>query len=861
MKVPISWLKDFIDINIPIEELAHRLTLAGLEVEEIRYLGLPLPEGKTEDRSGGHLRPETKTSGIAWASDKIVVGAVLEVMPHPNADRLVLCRLDDGEQEHIVLTGAPNLFPYKGKGKLSQPLKVAYAREGAKIYDGHQPGQVITTLKRTIIRGVESYSMICSEKELGISDEHEGVIILDDDAPIGQPLVEYMGDAVLNISIIPNIARAASIYGVAREVAALTGARLRPPELTVVAEGPSIDGKVSIQITEPELNPRFVLGLIEGIDIRPSPYWVQLRLRLAGMRPIDNIVDATNYAMLELGEPLHAFDYDLLVQRARGHTKQPSNANATPTIITRRAQPGEKLTTLDGVERTLDDFTMLVCDTAGALSIAGVMGGAESEVSTSTRNVLLEGASWNYINIRRTINAQNLPSEAAYRFERGVHPELASQGVLRGLELMRQWAGGKVARGLVDNYALPHADPTVEITTQDVTRWLGVELSLQEITDILERLQFTLEVRGQIVYATSPPHRLDIGQGTIGKADLVEEIARIYGYDKIPETRMADELPPQWENRSLTIEKRIRDLLVDLGLQEIITHRLTSPEREARRLPPEVPTEDVPYFRLTNPISSDRTVLRHSLLSSMLETIERNSRLRERIALFEIGPVYLPSEDSPLPEEANRLLIALTGPRMLAAWQGSDTNPMDFYDLKGILDSLLVGLHLKNIGYKATQHPSYHPGKCACVLLDDTQIGVLGELHPLARKHYELPETPLMIADLNIEAILAAVPTRYEIQSIPSQPPVLEDLAVVVHETLPAERVLEVIRQAGGKTLSDVHLFDVYRGDQIGEGKKSLAYSLTYQDPTRTLTDDEVSKIRARIIRQLEQELGAKLRS
>ena len=321
MKVPLSWLKDYVEINIPVEELLHRLTLAGLEVEEVQYVGYPLPE-----QSG------TKISGLAWDPEKIVVAEVVEVMPHPNADRLVLCRVNDGKQEETAVTGAPNLFEYKGKGPLEEPLKVAYAKEGSVLYDGHKQGWETATLKATKIRGVRSASMVCSEKELGISEEHEGIMILDPDTPFG-PLVEAIGDIVLDIAITPNIARNANILGVAREVAALTGAELRQPEYEVPWEGPSIEGLVNLEITNPELNPRFVLGLIQGITIKPSPMWLQLRLRMAGMRPINNIVDATNYAMLEIGEPLHAFDYDILKERAKGKT---------PTIITRQANPAKR---------------------------------------------------------------------------------------------------------------------------------------------------------------------------------------------------------------------------------------------------------------------------------------------------------------------------------------------------------------------------------------------------------------------------------------------------------------------------------------------------------------------------------------
>ncbi len=847
MKLPLTWIKDYVDISLPIDELAHRLTMAGLEVEEITYVGLPMPGSN----SSSLQQSEMKVSGLSWEADKIVTAAVLEVMPHPNADRLVLCRLDDGQQEHIVLTGAPNLYPYKGQGPLGFPLKVAYAKEGARIYDGHQPGQVLTTLKRAKIRGVDSYSMICSEKELGISDEHEGVILLDADAPVGVPLVEYMGDAVLDIAITPNIARDANVQGVAREIAALTGVPLRQPSYEVGWSGAPIEGQAHIEIGMPELNPRFVLGLIRNVTIGPSPYWVQRRLRLAGMRPISNIVDATNYAMLEIGEPLHAFDYDVLVSRAGGQA---------PTIITRTAQAGETLTTLDGVQRKLDEQTVLVCDSAGALSIAGVMGGAESEVSEATRNVLLEGAAWNMTNIRRTLSAQRMSSEAAYRFSRGVHPAIAERGVRRGLEWMRLWSGGTVDQGLVDSYPLPADDPTVTITSGDVRRWLGLQLTTQEITGLLGRLEFEVEIDGQEVRAKTPDHRLDIGRGVIGVADLMEEIARIYGYDRIPETRLADELPPQRGNPSLEKEERTRDLLVDLGLQEVVTYRMTSREREARRLPPGTAPSDRPYVSVVNPVALDRDVLRQSLLSSVLEIAERNARLRERMALFEIGPVFAVAEEGDLPDEIPMLALVLCGPRSLPTWQGTESGSMDFYDLKGVVAGLLDGLHVPSVRYEPAEHPSFHPGKCARILSGESYLGTMGELHPQVRERYELPDHPILAAELDLPALQALTPLRYEVQGVPTYPPVLEDLAVIVDEATPAEQVEAVLRSAGGKTLAGLRLFDVFSGEQIGAGKKSLAYSLTYQ-ADRTLTDEEVRQIRQRIVRRLETELGAKLRS
>ncbi|MDX1436917.1 MAG: phenylalanine--tRNA ligase subunit beta, partial [Anaerolineales bacterium] len=708
MKVPISWLRDFVDIDLSIEELAHQMTMAGLEVEEIRFVGLPVPDDV------GVARHETKITGVGWDPEKIVVGAIHEVMPHPNADRLVLCRLDDGGREHTVLTGAPNLFDFKGQGTLEAPLKVAFALEGAQIYDGHQPGKELITLKRRKIRGVESYSMACSEKELGISDAHEGIIFLDSDAPIGTPLVEYMGDAVLDVALTPNMARNASIMGIAREVAAITGRPFREPSLEVESEGPPIDGLVSIDIKDPELNPRFVLGLIRDVEIKPSPYWMQLRLRLSDVRPISNIVDATNYAMLEIGEPLHAFDYDALSARVGGKA---------PKIITRRAEAGEKLTTLDDVDRTLDDFTVLVCDEAGALSIGGIIGGAETEVSDATTNVLLEGAAWNFINIRRTSTRHNLQTEASYRFSRGVHPAVAERGVRRGLQIMHQIGGGIVNQGLVDAYPLPPDPVAVEISERDALRWLGLSLTLDEMASMLEKLEFKVSINGNSLQVTAPDHRLDIGEGVVGMADLMEEIARIYGYDNIPETLMADTLPPQRGNPELDKEEHLRDLLSGMGLQEVITYRLTSPEREARRIPADAPKDDLPYVRLVNPISQDRVVMRHSLLASVLEIVERNGRVRDRQALFEIGPVYLASEEGLLPDEPLRLILAITGPRAPETWQNEKLpGRFDYFDLKGVVEELLQSLKLENPQFEEVEHPSFHPRKSARVLVGGVQI-------------------------------------------------------------------------------------------------------------------------------------------
>lgn len=844
MKAPLSWIKEFVEIDLPLPELTHLITMAGMEVEEVKIIGLPLPE-----------KMDAKVIGFDWDRDLIVAASISEVLPHPNADRLTLCKLFDGEREHTVLTGAPNLYDYKGKGPLPRPLKVAYAKQGAQIYDGHAEGQVLTTLKPATIRGVESYSMVCSEKELGISDEHEGILFLEDDAVPGTPLADILGDAVIEINLLPSFARCASILGLAREIAAITGKALTPPRWDEQPPAGKADF-CSIEISNPEMNPRFLAGLIRNVKIGPSPATVQRRLKLYGMRPINNIVDATNYAMIELGEPLHAFDYDKLVQRAAGKPVK---------IITRAARQGEVITTLDGVERKLEPYTTLVCDEAGSLSMAGIMGGLETEVTEETTNVLLEGAVWNMINIRKTAKAHNLNSEASYRMSRGVHPVVVERGERRCLELMRAWSGGEVAPGLVDCYPKPYKDPVVEVSEMDVKRWLGIEIPAAKMAELLGRLEFKTEVKGEVVVATCPDHRLDINEGVVGRADLVEEIARVYGYENIPEARMADVLPQQIGNPVLVKEERVRDLLVSLGLQEAISYRWSTPEREARRLSPDAEKDDKPYVKIANPLAYEKAFLRHSVLSSVLDVVERNARHHERLAFFEIGPIFLQSEDpSGLPDELKRLAVVLAGERSVAGWQPADTSAMDFYDLKGVVQGLLAGLRLPDLSYEAAEHPSFHPGKCARVLVGEKQVGVMGELHPRVKAQYELPATfkaPVLAAEFDLDLLLELVPPLYQTVDVPVFPPVIEDLAFIMEEDVPAVKAEALIRQTGGKLLAGVELFDIYRGAQIGEGKKSLAYKLTYIAPDRTLETAEVAALRKKIIKRMEYELQAKLRS
>jgi phenylalanyl-tRNA synthetase beta chain len=660
---------------------------------------------------------------------------------------------------------------------------------------------------------------------------------------------------VLDISIVPNMARNASVLGIARELAALTGRELKKPTIKFETSGQSVEELVSIEITEPDLNPRFTAGLIRDIEIMPSPYHIQRRLRLAGMRPINNIVDATNYAMLDLGQPLHAFDYDVLV----GWVDNPSaGRDAIPLhekkikIITRAAKDGEKLKTLDGAERELTSANVLVCDEHGSLGLAGVMGGAESEVTDKTRNVLLEGAAWNPMNIRKTAQQHNLPSEASFRFSRGVHPALAEQGVKRGLQFMAEWSGGNIAPGLADEYPLKPKDPTITVSPKDVKRLLGIDLTARQIADLLTRLEFKCTVDKNSVKVKTPPHRIDIGEGVIGLADVLEEVARVYGYDRIPETRMADALPPQIGNPAHEWEERTRDILVSLGLQEVVSYRMTSPERERRLVPHEN------YAMLANPIAPERRVMRRSLLASLLENVEKNARA-ESIEMFEIGPIFEPVKND-VPNEPRRLAMAMTGLRTSTAWDVKDSTCFDFFDMKGRIELLLGGLLLTDVSYTANDSVQFlHPGKAAAVKVNGGIVGVFGDLHPLVREKYDFGESAVIVAEFDLDALRNATPV-YGILPVSEFPPVFEDIAVIVDESVAAEGVESLIRQTGGSTVTHVRLFDVYRGEQIGAGKKSLAYSLTYQSE-KTMTDAEAAAIRNKIVKRLEHEVGAKLRS
>lgn len=873
MKVPLSWLREFVAVDLSPEELSRTLTFGGLEVEGVAYLGIEGAE-------------------LPWDADKILTCNILEVSPHPNADRLVLAEVDyGGEAPHTVVTGAPNLFPYRGQGRLAHPLKAVFAKEGARLYDGHAEGKVITTLKGRPVRGVMSDAMLCSEKELGISDEHEGIIILEDDAPVGVPLRDFMGEVIFEIAITPNYARALSIVGVAREVAALTGAALTLPDPQLQADGAPIAGRAGVTIAEPELCPRFALGLAENVQIGPAPHWMQRRLAAAGMRPISNVVDISNYVMLEWGQPTHAFDAD----RVRDQQ-----------LVVRLAQPGERLVTLDGKERDLTPGTesglerapLMVCDATGVLAVAGVMGGESSEVREGTTRVLLEAAIWEPTQIRKTVRGMKLPSEASRRFERGVDPELPPIALRRCLELMRQYAGATVAAGLVDEYVRPRQPLILELPPREVARILGVQLSAHTIAELLGRLGFRCEVRGRggvgdfatyadepVVRVTVPSFRLDVEN----LADLCEEVARVYGYERIPTTRLADELPRSDASPEVALEQRVRQILVGCGLDELITHSLVDMNLVAAVAPSEAVPER--YLKLANPNTPEKVYMRRSLLPSLGAAATLNLRERERLAVFELGRVYLPQERPGehgrwLPDEERRLAIVMAGPREGESWLATQREPLDFFDLKGVVETLVARLGLDaRVSYAPlTDDERFHPGRAAALLLEtgesaappaeasangqrkgksvavSRRVGVLGELHPLVRARLELAVGRAAAAELDLSALFAAAapPVFHQVSRFPAT---VQDLSIVAPAAIPEAQVAALIRRGAGELLESLVLFDRYTGPQIGAGKRSLTYRLSFRADDRTLSDEALARVRKKIIGGLERELGATIRA
>jgi phenylalanyl-tRNA synthetase beta chain len=829
MLVPLSWLRDYVSLPADPAVLIERLTLAGLEASGTKVFGLPTPAG---------MRVKAEDAGLVWERDKVVVAEVLKIEKHPDADKLKLVTLEFGDDiPKTVVTGAPNIAPGQSG------MKVVLGLRGTRYFYTDKDGKKTTfTLEPKALRGIMNDAMCMSNFELGISDEHEGIIILDDADPAsGTPVQDVLGDIVVELDVLPNMARCLSLIGIAREVAALTGVETTILEPEVLTSSETIDGKVAVEIADPKLCGRYTATIIRNVTIGPSPRWMRTRLQYAGMRPINNVVDITNYVMLEYGQPLHAFDYDVLVKRSGG---QP------PTIFIRPAKTGEKLKTLDGQDRELSPENLVIADTAGPIALAGVMGGLESEVTETTKTVLLESANFDFVSIRRTARQFALFSEASTRFSKGIHPEVAAPAAIRAAQLFRETAGAAVLAGIVDNYPAPIPQPVIPLKASEIRRLLGFDIPAAEVERVLKALQFKVEPDGPDAWiVATPPTRLDI---QVGPADLIEELARVFGYDMLPESHLAIELPEQRGNRALELEEKVRDLLADLGLQECITYSLGAPAAGG------------PAVEILNPISPERSVMRSELTPGLLEVAARNLLNTDSVALFELGPIFVKKPADPLPDEVTSLCIVLCGRRTAAAWddpQGVKPAPFDFFDLKGIVESLAADLHLPDVTFHS--FPSamqLHPGRAAVLQIAGKAVGSFGELHPKLAAAHGLGERAVQVAELDVEAMLRAVPDRFPYHPFPTVPAAKRDMAIIVAEDTPAEKVLAELRAAGGDLLSEAVLFDVYKGDSIPAGTKSLAFALVYQAPDRTLGEKEIEKAHQKIEGRLRHVLKAQIR-
>ena len=909
MRVPLSWLQEYIPLPESPAELVEKFTRAGLEATSFELYGWPTPEG---------LAVKQDAESLVWERDKVVVARVTKIEKHPDADKLKLVTVDLGTPTPItVVTGAPNIAPGQSG------MKVVLGLRGTRYFAADKSGnKTVLTLEPKELRGIMNEAMCMSNYELGISDEHEGIIILDDNDPSpGTALQDVLGELVVDLDVLPNMARCLSMLGIAREVSALTDAHVTEPNLDVVTSDDAIDGLVKIAIENPKLCPRYSATIIRNIKVGPSPRWMQSRLTYAGMRPINNVVDITNFAMLEWGQPLHAFDYDVLLKRA---------GELSPTITIRLAKDGETLTTLDGQNRKLSADDLVIADEAGPIALAGVMGGAETEVTATTKTILLESASFDFVSVRKTARRYTLFSEASTRFSKGVSPELVKPTALRAAQLFQKHAEGHVLAGMIDNYPAPMLPEVVTLQRTEISRLLGMSIPDVEVERVLRALQFELEPTADGWSVTVPTTRLDIQAGA---ADLIEDLARIVGYDRLPETRLSQELPEQLGNPSLEAEERFRDSLANLGLQEAICYSLSNPEVET------LFDNQVGFVTIVNPVSPERSVMRRSLLPGLIAVGTRNLRHRDSVRMFEIGPVFLPNTISPLspggegpgvrgllspsplgervgvrgiltpsplgervgvrgkatsanhehsesasslpphpqplsprgeggnnqlPSEPRRLALVLAGSRDASAWDdplGQMPKACDFFDIKGIIESLTTECHWPNVTYElASDVPWLHPAESAKLLVNGNVMGSFGRLHPKVAKQLGVGSRTMFVGEFDLDAMIAAIPNRVAYTPVSIYEAVLRDVAVVVPEATPASQIIAEIQAGGGDTLEDVKLFDLYRGESIPEGTKSLAFTLSYRLADRPLTDKEVDKLHNKIEGRLKHVLNARIR-
>ncbi len=799
MRVPLEWLHEYCRPELAAEALGERLDMTGTAVERIEH------------------------HGVAELSH-FVVGKVLEAGPHPDADRLRLCVVDTGDgQPSQIVCGAPNV---------AAGQTVAVATPGAVMPDG-------TTLRKAKLRGLESNGMILAEDELAIGPDHAEIIVLDDDQlEAGSPLAEVLpiSTDVIELEITQNRPDCLGIYGVAREVHAATGAPLREPPWTEDPGGAGdVDG-IRITVECPDLCPRFTARVFEDVTIGPSPAWLKARLMAAGQRPISNVVDITNYVMLLTGQPLHAFDLDRVAGRQ---------------LTIRRAAPGETVDTLDGQTRTLDDQMVLIADDDGPTSIAGVMGGLRSEVHDDTSRVLMEAANWDGPNIHRTSLRLGLRSEASGRFEKQIQPEQALEAQAVAAALMIELCGARLVSGTIDVGGPGPEALTIRLRDARVSGLLGAAIARDRCHEILRALEFVTADAADGLDATVPTFR----RGDVTReADLIEEVARLDGLEKLPAT-----LPSRHgASGLLTAVQRMRraaaDSLTAQGLSEIVGWSFVGPDLAQR-----LRLSEHPALELENPMSTEQSQLRTTLLGSMLDIARRNrSHGAASLRLFEAGPVYLPAAEGRLPREPHHIGALLIGPVRPATWREPDPRAADFFAAKGVLGGLLDALRARWTVQAATE-PFLHPGRTARILVDGEPAGWLGEIHPLVAAEWDIEDTVAGF-ELDLDAVpLPETPVYVDVTSFPE---VREDLAVVVADDVAAADVLEVVRRAGAPLLARVTVFDVYRdAGRIGAGNVSLALRLSYRAPDRTLTDEEVAARRARITTALEDQLHGRVRA
>ncbi|MFP7493362.1 phenylalanine--tRNA ligase subunit beta [Terribacillus saccharophilus] len=808
MYVSLNWLKQYVDIdNISPEELAEKITRSGIEVEGIER--------------------------VAPESTNVFVGYVESCEQHPNADKLNLCQINVGTETYQIICGAPNI---------AQGQKIAAALPGARL-----PGGV--KIKKAKLRGVESHGMVCSLQELGIDEKFvpkdvaDGIFVFPEDTEVGAPVAELLNldDVILELGLTPNRADAMSMLGVAYEVAAILGKEVKQPEETYQTSDSKAADLVSVKVEDGELNPYYGAFVIEDVKIGASPLWMRNYLMAAGIRPINNVVDITNYVLLVYGQPLHAFDYDKV---------------ATKEVVVRTAKPGETIQTLDDQERTLVGDEIVITNGSEPIALAGVMGGANSEVSDDTKTVLLEAAYFEARAIRRSSKHHNLRSEASARYEKGIDPNRVKRAGAYAARLLAAYAGGKIAQGVVEFDELDRQEKQVKIDTASVNNRLGTAISDEEIASILTRLQFGFEQNGSEFTVSIPTRRGDISLFE----DMLEEIARIYGYDNIPYTLPEGEASAGKLTTKQYLKRQLKQYLQGAGLMETITYSLTSKARTEMLVSPDVKAETVYPVALKMPMSEEHSHLRLSIIPELVDTLSYNvARKQENLGYFEFGRVFLSKEEqiSEQPTETARLAGALTGAWMEQPWQ-QEKKAVDFYVAKGIVEGIFAQLDLEPV-FQQAQVDGYHPGRTATVSHNGRTVGVVGQLHPTVQKAFDLKETYAF--DLDIAYLLGQYKEEPSFRTIPRHPSVTRDIALVVDESAHAGDIQRTIREAGGELVQQVQIFDVYQGEHMEAGKKSIAYTVLYQDPTRTLTDEEVEASYNSIIENVKEKHGAELRS